>query len=384
MKTFLKENIDEISTPAYYFDFEEFKNRAMLVKDALGMIPLTYSVKANPFLLAELPEAIDRVEACSPGELAVCIRNGISSERIIYSGVNKEIEDVEDALGYRVGIVSIESIKQLECVQYIADKKGIKQKIFIRLTSGNQFGMAENELLKILSEIDNYSNIIFCGIHYYSGTQKSIKQLNEELDYLSDFFYTVKQQTGYTPEILEYGPGLRVDYFGNVGRNSEMDYFRSAVALITDFSSKYHIGIEVGRFLAASCGIYATRIKDIKVNNGINYAICDGGIHQIKYYGQNHAMQIPRLEVLKCEDNKDFYCVCGSLCTVADVLIRKVELPILELNDVLLFGKCGAYSVTEGMALFLSRDFPEVYLFTKKRELLKSRERISTYEFNTI
>ena len=47
------------------------------------------------------------------------------------------------------------------------------------------------------------------------------------------------------------------------------------------------------------------------------------------------------------------YTLCGSLCTVADVLVREVKLKKLELGDVLEFGHCGAYSVTEAPALFL-------------------------------
>ena len=54
--------------------------------------------------------------------------------------------------------------------------------------------------------------------------------------------------------------------------------------------------------------------------------------------------------------------LCGSLCTVNDVLVREVEHDTLELDDVLAFANTGAYSVTEGVHLFLSRTMPRVVL----------------------
>ena len=120
----------------------------------------------------------------------------------------------------------------------------------------------------------------------------------------------------------------------------------------------------------------------IKNNSDTNYIICDGGIHHLKYHGQTMAMQIPEMEVLNTSAETKPYCICGSLCTVADVLVREVELPIVSRNDVILFHRCGAYSVTEGSALFLSRKMPEVYLYNEAVGLEKMRGFISTASIN--
>lgn len=130
--------------------------------------------------------------------------------------------------------------------------------------------------------------------------------------------------------------------------------------MLIEFSKKYKLGIEMGRFLSSGCGIYATKVVDIKSNDEINYVICDGGIHQLKYYGQTTAMQVPNIEVLNKSQTTDNYCICGSLCTVADVIAREANLPSLNINDILLFQRCGAYSITEGSSLFLSRGIPAV------------------------
>lgn len=51
--------------------------------------------------------------------------------------------------------------------------------------------------------------------------------------------------------------------------------------------------LELGRSIAASCGTYLTRVVDVKRNKNQNYAIVDGGMHQMVYYGQSMAMQLP-------------------------------------------------------------------------------------------
>ena len=120
----------------------------------------------------------------------------------------------------------------------------------------------------------------------------------------------------------------------------------------------------MGRFFAACCGSYYTKVVDLKTTHDITYVICDGGLNHLKYQGQVMGMHVPQIRVSGKEaaETGKPYCICGSLCTTADVLVRKAFLPELSIGDVLVFEKTGASSVTEGLALFLSRELPAVYL----------------------
>ena len=139
----------------------------------------------------------------------------------------------------------------------------------------------------------------------------------------------------------------------------------------------------MGRFLASSCGTYLTSVADIKNNLGTNYVICDGGINHLKYYGQTMAMQVPPITLLGSDKVYDHsYTLCGSLCTNADLLVRKAELPELKIGDVLAFGRCGAYTVTEGTVLFLSRTMPRVMLCSEKDGLKLVRDFYDTDKLN--
>ena len=100
------------------------------------------------------------------------------------------------------------------------------------------------------------------------------------------------------------------------------------------------------------------------------------------------AMRVPQMELLRktpCE-NEDVttMTVCGSLCTMADVLVRKWEGSIPNENDCFLFYNAGAYSVTEAPALFLSRTLPQIYFYSTEEGLSLQRPFFESYEWNSV
>ena len=405
-------------TPYYVFDTDEFAKRAAMIKAALDCeggrkIPLCFSIKANPFLLHRLPDELDRVEVCSPGELEICIALGIKPESIIYSGVMKEKCDIRRAVEYGAGILTCESMRHAELISKVvaefseetilgsesdtgdAKKADFKTaKVILRLTSGNQFGMSLDDIEYIISHPNEFKGISVIGLHYYSGTQKTFRKINKDLEKIDSALMTLKEKYDFAPELVEYGPGLCVEYFEDDWEAKEQTALDEAAEVLGQFAGKYPLGIEMGRFLAASCGKYYTKVMDLKSTGDANYAILDGGIHHLNYYGQRMAMQVPPIRIYAdgyelCENNGENskikgvagpvgnveniektgnnmdYTLCGSLCTVADVLVREVTLPKLEPGDILEFGHCGAYSVTEAPALFLSRQMPAIYACSK-------------------
>lgn len=399
-------------TPYYVFDTDEFAKRAAMIRAALDCkggrrIPLCFSIKANPFLLHRLPEGLDHVEVCSPGELEICIALGVKPESIIYSGVMKEKCDIERAVSYGAGILTCESIRHaalisevmLECIQegaHEAEFAETKAHVILRLTSGNQFGMSLEDIEYIISHPDEFKGIEVMGIHYYSGTQKSLRKINKDLEKIKSALTGLKEKYGFEPQLVEYGPGLCVEYFEEDWQEKEKQSLDEAAEVLRKFAEEYPLGIEMGRFLAASCGKYYTQVKDLKSTGDANYAILDGGIHHLNYFGQRMAMQVPPIRVYGGEvsENEEKpgveltqlpdtdYTLCGSLCTVADVLVREVKLKKLELGDVLEFGHCGAYSVTEAPALFLSRQLPAIYAYSKEYGYECLREHIPAAEIN--
>lgn len=356
------------ATPAFIFDADEFGRRAKNVKSAIGGASLCYSIKANPFLLACLPEEIDRVEVCSPGELAICRRVGVDPSTVVYSGVNKGSEDIAEAIEYGAELLTAESLRQLGLINAAALAAGKRVRVALRLTSGNQFGMDSEALKRAVAEKGSYEGVDIVAIHYYSGTQKKkLAVVEKELAELEELAEELEERFGLSGISLEYGPGLPADYFGDDPEGRDMAVLAEAGAMIAAVAARRSVTVEFGRFLTSPCGTYLTAAADIKNNNGENFVICDGGINHLKYYGQTMAMQTPPITLLGDHGEKtEDYTLCGSLCTTADILVRKVTLPALSVGDVLAFGRCGAYSVTEGIGLFLSRQLPRIVLHSER------------------
>ena len=63
----LKSLAARLGTPCYIFDADAFAARVRGVSRALAPGQVCYAMKANPFLLAALPDEAVRVEVCSPG-----------------------------------------------------------------------------------------------------------------------------------------------------------------------------------------------------------------------------------------------------------------------------------------------------------------------------
>ena len=79
---------------------------------------------------------------------------------------------------------------------------------------------------------------------------------------------------------------------------------------------------------------------------------------------------------------EELFHLCGSLCTVNDVLARDVALHDPQKGDVICFKRCGAYAATEGMAMFLSRELPQVLICKTDGKIEKLRDQMETYLFH--
>ena len=149
----------------------------------------------------------------------------------------------------------------------------------------------------------------------------------------------------------------------------------------------------MGRFFATECGFYLTRVVDQKDVETTRYAFVDGGMNHVTYQGQMMGLKEPVIENLSarardvgdvaCEDEDASWALCGSLCTTADVLVREAHLNDLRMGDLLAFQNIGAYSVTEGIYLFLSRDMPAVVL-RGARGFRLARGHVESWRLNTL
>lgn len=403
----LEKIISAYGTPLHVLEEGALRERVSYLRSSLPPeVQLCYAVKANTFIMAAIRGLVDCYEVCSPGELQICQEQKLPPEQLVISGVYKTPEVMEELIGTGAPIRSytVESMEQFRLLGRLAQQQSCHIRLLLRLTSGNQFGLEEGEIREILRESAGSPWLDIRGIQYFSGTQKtSLKRLKRELEYVDAFLEELWEQTGTPLQELEFGPGFPVSYFQSE-EWEEAAYLEGFCQLLRSMKCKPRITLELGRSIAACCGSYLTRVVDQKTNKGQNYAIVDGGIHQLVYYGQSMAMKHPLYEIYRQRNGGaeeiteqagsagdgpgqgssacELWNLCGSLCTVNDILVKQLPLRDLQIGDVVRFCNTGAYCLTEGMALFLSRELPRVIMSHEDGSVTVLREQIQTSRFN--
>lgn len=128
---------------------------------------------------------------------------------------------------------------------------------------------------------------------------------------------------------------------------------------------------ELGRYVSAFCGYYATEVLDIKESGTRTFAIVHGGTHHFRTpYAQGHShpfrivpvdgWQRPysRPAVSQCQVT-----IAGQLCTPKDILASDIPVNTLRVGDLLLFPYAGAYAWHISHHDFLRHPHPQhVYL----------------------
>lgn len=386
----------EFGSPLYLFDLDALTAGIDNTRELLGQgISLCYAMKANPFLTKEMAARVENIEVCSPGELQICIALGVPMEQIIFSGVLKDERDLVYILSScdKLPLFTAESAEQLRRLAGLSLEYKRQINVLPRLTSGNQFGMDEETLLAVLHEVKDAAYMHIKGIHFYSGTQKrKAAQIVKELENLNRVCLRIKSECGIQMEHLEYGPGFGVEYFvktAGCDDASEMQKTKELLLAARECAEHLTFGgtvtFEMGRYFAAMCGYYLTKVREVKENCGVHYCLVDGGLHHLNYDGQVMAMKTPHCEQIpnRMDAVEEVYQVCGALCTVNDILVKHYPLRGILPGDYLVFERTGAYSMTEGMSLFLSRDLPAVVTYRSKSGFTVLRTHTPIHPLNT-
>jgi len=165
------------------------------------------------------------LEVCSSGELQICKAYSVSPKKIIFLGINKNEEDIQNAFSYGFGAITAESLKQFLLIWEYCKKFDYSADIYLRLSDGVQFGIEQDSLEMLVKTRENYPNLHIKGIHYFSGTQKQHIEKNfEELERLYTFLEKLQNLYNLKIKILKYGTGLQVPYLTN--QNFSLQYDR--------------------------------------------------------------------------------------------------------------------------------------------------------------
>jgi diaminopimelate decarboxylase len=167
---------------------------------------------------------------------------------------------------------------------------------------------------------------------------------------------------------VDFGGGLGIPYFDN-DRELDTGRWRDSLAEMMlevskepTFSGTKFI-VEPGRYLVGEAGVYVARVNDIKISRGKKYIILDGGMNHHLAASGNLGQVIKRnfpVTVVNKIDHRqtEIVDIVGPLCTPLDTLARDVEVPRVNVGDLIGVFQSGAYGRTASPVGFLSHPAP--------------------------
>ena len=339
-------------------------------------IKLHYAIKSNPYLpiINAMRPWVEGFDVASQKEMLLALQSGMPSRDISFAGPSKQLAEIRAAIVSGVTL-HIESEREFERAVSIGLELNIKAIIAFRVNpafelkaSGmkmgggpKQFGIDEERLFEILPGLD-YSQVEFRGFHIYWGSQ-NLKQ-EAIIDAHNNTFALAQKLVDMTPaptQTVNLGGGLGIPYFPGEKRLDLAPIGENLIQLLKQYPllAELELIFELGRFLVAEAGIYASRITDIKTSRGHTYLMTNGGLHHHLSNSGNFG-QVIRKNYPVAIGNKMGVApasikvtAVGPLCTPLDTLADKMPLPEAELGDWLVVFQSGAYGPTASPQDFL-------------------------------
>ena len=360
----LVELANKYGTPLYVIDEATLRGICREYKSAFSMyknVKMMYASKAlcNLAITKILAEEAFGFDTVSAGEIYTVSKAGADMSTVLFNGNNKSAREIELALDLKVGRFSVDNFHEAKLLNEIAAKKGVVQKILLRITPGiechtheyiqtgqidSKFGFDLSEVDKIVNLIKNeYKNIDLCGLHAHIGSQIfEIQSYKDEVKVLIDELKRINAKCSLNMSELNIGGGLGVKYTESDDVPSIED-FANALKEVGNENLTFYI--EPGRSVISTSGVTLYTVGGSKqVPNGCKYIAVDGGMadnprpsmYQAKYYA----------EVANKPNNQDIETVtiAGRYCESGDILIENISLPKLEAGDILCVYNTGAYN----------------------------------------
>lgn len=389
---------ERVGTPFFAYSGDALIARLRRVKKVLGPeVELFFSLKANPSLgLSQLVarEGIG-AELASIGELRLAQRAGFSARKAIFAGPGKTDQELREAIEWGLESINVESEGELVRVGQAAARAGKTARVSLRInpaqqvkgaqmrmTGGpTQFGIDEEQLEDLLGRHGRNERIALVGIHVYVGSQiADVEALLEHCRQVIELAARVAAHTGNPLETIDFGGGFAVPYFEGAP-DFDLEAFARGFQVIVN-EGRQRLGpfrpmIELGRYLVAECGVYVTRVLDVKRSRGVAFAVADGGMnHHITAtgnFGQVFRKPYPMLVLNRLRQVCDAsLTVVGPCCTPLDVLGQKIELPSTSPGDLIGVFYSGAYGYSASSLNFLSHPTPaEVLVLDGEMHVLR-------------
>ena len=356
------DKMERLRTPFYYYDAELLRQTLQTIREEVSKhegFCVHYAVKANanPKVLRIIREAGLGVDCVSGGEIEASVKAGFPSSKIVYAGVGKSDWEINLGLDNDIFCFNVESIPELEVINELAAQKGKVARVAFRLnpnvgahthaniTTGlaeNKFGIDMRDMLKVIEEASQMTNVKVVGLHFHIGSQI--------LD-MGDFEALCNRVNELQNELERHR--IRLEHI-NVGGGLGIDYQHPNRVPIPDFKAYFDtyakklklrdgqtLHFELGRAVVAQCGTLITRTLYIKEGYVKKFCIVDAGFTDLIRPALYQAYH--KIENLSSEEPVEAYDVVGPICESTDVFAKQIDLNKAHRGDLIAIRSAGAY-----------------------------------------
>ena len=350
-----------ISTPFYLYSYKTLIDHYRKIKAAFHAInPLIcFSVKSNANLavLRALVKNGAGLDIVSGGELYRAKLAGVNSKKVVYAGVGKKHEEIEEAMKFGILFFNVESEEELGEIQKVAFRLNKKVNVAIRINPDvipkthryiatgkgeSKFGLDFETVHKIFNTRWKYPNLNMRGVHIHIGSQilnadpftKAIKRV---LEFLKD----CKIDVNY----FNIGGGLGIVYSIENPQTAK-SFAKSIMPLLK--KSKLKIILEPGRFISGNSGILVTKVLYMKRTPRKTFVIVDGGMSDLirpSLYEAYHKI-VPVSVSENSSSNAEKVDVVGPICETGDFFGKDRYLPLMTKGSLVAVMAAGAYGAT--------------------------------------
>ena len=348
---------DRYATPLYLMDEARIRENCRMYKDAFraafgdAALPL-YAGKACAFkqMYRIMAEEGMGVDAVSRGEIYTALAAGFPASRIWFHGDGKTDEDIRFALENGVGFFVVDGEEELYALNAEAARRGIRQKILLRVTPGIdphtyeavntgrvdvKFGVpiGTGQALAFVKAALGAKHVELCGLHCHVGSMVFDESVFEDTaDLMFAFMRKLRDELGYVTGTLDLGGGYGVRYVEAdkradiPGRIAALACHMRALAEETGLPMP-EILMEPGRSIVADAGLTVYTVSAVKRIPGFkNHVIVDGGMTDNPRY----CLYGSRYTVLPAETDAGetaVFDLAGRCCESGDILQPAVTLP---------------------------------------------------------
>ena len=355
----LIQQFEQRETPFYYYDLELLKETLNELKNSSKNrgYHVHYAIKAN--VNEPILNLIRRfglgVDCVSGNEVLHALKNGFSSNKVVFAGVGKSDSEIITAIKNDIFCFNSESIEEIQVINELAGQHEKTARVAIRvnpnvdadthkyITTGkdeNKFGINYSDLSAVIEVVRACKNIELIGLHFHIGSQiTSLTPFKELCSRVNHIWGWLKQEF---PDmyVLNLGGGLGIDYENPENSIPDFESFFKVFENGLNVTGA-EIHFELGRSIVGQCGSLISRVLYNKVSGKKNFLILDAGITELirpALYDGKH-----KIENLSSSKGEESYDVVGPVCESSDTFGKNVVLPISKRNDVIAIRSAGAY-----------------------------------------